>query len=614
MKKRACIKTAISVAFVFSLFSFSATTRAEDKAVDDSSIIADFANKTFEIELTDGSSIFDRNQGIREKYNNEVIQESKMKNVSLYDRFGGNLKFVPYFGERKFKIGMADRIYSNIKQNNKEFSISASDIFSQSDAQVSSVVYEGRPDVVSDENIESGFIDPRVSAYSSVSDSGGSAALGNLYLTFSNVVTEFVTYLSGEGIYNDAKDAWESLLDSGTYKEFARVIKHVLPLVAIFFLFTMLRSIVRLLKGNESIGKVMIRALNFAVSLGIVFTLLGSPSTFGSITGVFIKAIDDLFTSTLVDDTSEVAKSDDGRYELRATIWEKTVLDPWAKGMFDGRGYNELYTQYAGKGKTKMPQSHQNILAEWKGKEVKYGSATLTGDVKVPLGNGKYVQNWAALAWSTQSIYHIDAVNSESEEVDEEDEETEKGDSLYSWPKATTTPKNNQIFVDNFRWLDAKLNISPGYVTPEDHDGNYKDSEPYKEGFIKYGLKSAFMALLLLPILVPVIRKLKQLLSVLFGSVRWIHMSIMSIIKPDDDHDYNHLTNLKNVFKPLYFYYWWSMTIYIMFFLYLKLTGGVLGSILWLVLSYIILKFKPLTNPNKIRRVYHYAKNLFINR
>lgn len=583
---------------------------------DDSSIIADFANKVFDVELTDGSGIFDSQADIdrREKYNNLIIQDQMDQKISLYDRFGGNIKFVPYFGEKKFKIGMPDKIYSNIKQNNGDFVIDVQDIFKKSGAVINNAVYEGRPDIISEENVEAGMVDPRYSAYSGVSSSGGEAALGNFYLTYAKIVTEIVTYIAGSGIFRSVDSAWEMATSSSLFELFSNMVKNVLPLAVVFFVFFLFRSILRMLKGQQSIGDVLIKTLSFMISVGLIFSILANPNILRPLTTKVVLAIDDLFAQVLSEEASapEVAQSSDNRYVLQATIWSKTVLDPWAKGMFDGRKYNELYTQFSDKPKSKkMPQSNDNIMTEWDDGEIRYGSATLTGDVKVPIGGDEVVQNWAALAWSTQSIYHIDAVNASSEEVEEEQE---AGTSLLSWPKAERTPNNNQIYVDSFRWLDAKLNISPGYISPEHHDGNYKESRPYEVSFISSGINAAFLATLLVPILFPAIRKLVALIKVITASVRWMYMSIMSIIKPEDN-EFSLVSNLKNVFKPLYFYFWWSMTIYIMFFLYMKLVGnGILGDVVWLALAIVIIRFKPVSNMKVLRDMKYAAKNLFTNK
>lgn len=593
----------ISVILLTVFFIFNTVSYAGD------SIVADFANKTFNISLTDGSSIFHHDNEDREKYNNQILQETSNINISLFDRFGGNLKFIPYFGEKKFNLSVADSIYSNMKENNNEFSISPKDIFNKSDAQVNNEVYEGRPDILSDENVAAGMTDPRQSAYSSVSDSGGQAAVGNMYLGMSNIITEFVTYLAGGGILKDIGKFWGMIIKSGVYEYITNMIMQFFPLIVLLFVFMLFRSIMNIVNGSESIGKIMIKVLNFTISLGIVYAMVTNPNVIKSISDLVIIETDNLFTNIIAKDANEVSRSDDNKHILYATIWSKTVLDPWSKGMFDGLKYDELYTQHSDKRKIKMDQSNDNIMTEWSSDSLRYGSATLTGDVKIPLGNGRNIQNWAALAWSTQSIYHIDSVESESEEVDDD---LTIGESFYAWPKAELTPNNNQIYIDNFRWLDAKLNISPGYISPEEHNGNYDKSKTYKNEFIKYGIESIILSLLLFPFIGPIFRKLIVMIQIVISSIRWMYMSIMSIVKPNDN-NYSNLSNIKNILMPLYIYLWWSMTIYIMFYFYEVLVGDLLGNIIWLILSYSISKFKPITSTKTLRRMQRETKNVFNN-
>lgn len=598
--------TSIFIISILLLSSSVSLVKADVKS-DDSSIVGDFANPVFGIDLTDGESIFNYDAELRESYNSNIAKGEEEKDLSLYDRFGGNLKFIPYYGEKKFKITIADKIYGNIKDNNKDFVIELDDIFEESRAKINNKVYDGRTDIVSEENYDAGFEDPRRSAYTGLPSSGGSGTLGNAYLTFSNLITETVIYLSGRGLFEDINTLWDYAIDSGVYEYIETMTKSLMPLVVAFFVFGLLRGIIGLVKGNESIGKILLKVLNFLVSIGIIYLMLVNPNVFRDLTSMAITKTDELFDKALVDEANEVASSDDDKYLLLATMWQKTVLDPWSQGMFDGRTYDEMYTQYSDKPDSKkLPQSNDNIREEWdEGK--KYSSKTVTGDIKIPKGNDKFVRNWAALAWSTQSNYHINAVEA-SEESDDSDVNMND-----TWPKAKVTPNNNDIYVDNFRWLDAKLNISPGYVSPEKHDNNYIKSDPYKESFIKYGFKSILMALLLLPMLNPIFRKLVVLVQIITIGVRWVYFSIMSIIKPYDQR-YSQLSNIKNLFFPVYIYYWWSMVLYIMFFFYMALAGSMLGNVVWLILSYIIVKFKPIKSSRALREVTQNLKGIFTNR
>lgn len=581
----------------------SSIVKAED------SIVGDFANKTFSVELTDGTGIFDNDPSARESINNKIIQGTEDRTLSLYDRFGGNIRFVPYFGEKKFGINMADKVYSNIKKNNGEFTINAKELLKESDAKVNNKVYEGRPDIISESEYEAGLVDPRRSAYNVVSDTGGEASVGNMYLEISIAINSLVSYFVGNHLYEDVTHMWDVATNSTVFTIASKLINSIMPLIVMFFVIYLLFSVSKLLKGERSIGEVLIVTISFMLSVGIVFSTLANPSVLKPVSDFIIKGTNDVFSSALKVDANEVTKSDDNKYIIEATLWSKSVLDPWAMGMFDGRKYDELYTQYAGNNKSKLPQSHQDILEKREDGSRRYGSSYLTGDVKIPLGHEQFTQNWAALAWSTQSLYHIDAVETKKEETTAQ---TEEGESTKKWPKATVTPKNNQLYVDSFRWLDAKLNISPGYDGPEDEDGNYADSRPYKTSFIKYGTYSLFLSLLMLPLLYPGVIKLIALIKTITAGLRWMYLSIMSIVKPGDSR-YSQISNIKSVLLPGYHFFWWSLVIYLMVYLYSTLIGTIIGDVAWLILSIIIIKFKPVNPPKYVRQLQSKVKMQFNN-
>ena len=569
----------------FSIKTYAATTN---------SLGADFINKVFAITLTDGTDIYDTNNTTRRTLNTNILKNTSKSVSSLYDRFGGNLVFVPYFGEKKFSLNLVDTFYDNIKDNNGKFQFKIQDLWANTDGQINNIVYTGRPDILSEQVISAGKVDPRRAIYSAVSVSGGEANVGNLYLGISKFITSTVGYLSGSGIYKAVNTAWNSIINTKVYKGITDQIMVFFPLLVCMFVVCLFYMTIKIIKGEKSLNQHIIEIANFFFALGIVFMFLTNPNAFQSVTNFAVTSTDTIFKIGLSSTANEVSKSDDPTNIVQATLWSKTVLDPWCRGMFNGRSYDQLYTQFNNSAtNTKLPQSKTSIIKPWTDKSIKYNSATLTGDIQIPLGNKKVSRNWAALAWSTQSLYHIDAVK---------DATNSKLIDGYSWPVAKRTPLNSNIYADDFRWLDAKLNISPGYSTPTANDSNYKLSNSYSESFISSGIDSLFMSLLLLPILYPIIRRLVSLIQIVTLGLRWLIRSLGTISKPGDGR-YSVISNLKAVFISLYEYFWWSLSMYMMISIYMAITGSIIGDIVWLPLSIIICKFKPVTTSNQVNNI-----------
>lgn len=563
-----------------------------------SSIQADFSNKVFDIDLSDGGNRFSKQ---RREYNEKLLRGEAEKNISLYDRFGGDIKFVPYFGEKKFNINIADKFYTNMKENNKEFQFSLKDIFSESDATIFNAVYENRPDILEDESIDKGNVDPRRDNYSMFHSAGGDAALGNFYLTISKFLTSIVNFFLSSEIFTIIIDQWEKLMSSDSIKTIMEIVKDFLPLVMVGFVFQILLMVKRYMEYKISYREITGILINFSISIGLVFVMLLNTNTFTNISKMFIKGVDNIFATTLNITSSDIAKSDDKTNVIEATLWSKSVFEPWTMGMFDGRTYDKLYTQYANvEDKNKMPQSFDDIKSDWKNGK-RYSSATLTGDVKVPVGPNKYVRNWAALAWSTQSLYHINA-------VDKEDEEIRVGS---NWPVADRTANNPEIYTDNFRWLDAKMNISPGYISPDKNDGNYEKSNSYTHNFATYGLLSLWRTLIMLPILYPAIRKTFSMLKIVITTIRLGVRSIMSIFKEDDD--YSASSNFNSIITQFKMYFWWSLVAFMLTTIYSMLTGNIISDVLWIIISYTVIKFKPPRNKDEFYKMKIHAKRQFNN-
>ena len=575
------------------------------------SLPGDFLNKVFEINLNDGTDFFRPNQKNRKIYNDNIYNNTEQKSISLYDRFGGEIYFIPYYGEKKFELTLIDTLYENFKENNDSFSFQLSDLWKKDTSILNNEVYKNRPEIISESDRKNGAQDPRREHYSGLSITGGSAALGNFYLSIGNFITRFITWLSGNGLFLLVSDIWDSITKGDFWESISTQIMIFIPILSVFFVIFLLRSIIKAVSGKNSMNKIIIGIINYIIAFSIVVLLLSNPNVFGNITKNIILFIDNIFSISLsTASNSEVVKSDDLTLVMEASIWEKAIFNPWCKGMFDGKTYSELYTQFdEDPNHKKLYQTNDNIFDYWDDGSLRYNSSYHTGDIKIPLGgNGEYyVRNWAALAWSTQSIYHIDAVGHSPTNVNK-------------WPSATTTPNNPNIFIDNFRWLDAKLNISPEYRSPNEYENNYhvgkklingkriELSKPYNESFINHGLEALWMSILLLPFIYPILKRLISMMQIIGLGFNWLIKSFVTMVKPSSI-EYNNINNLKKILKPIYHYFWWSLFMFILITFYITITGSFIGNFLYIYLSIVLIRVaKPIDNYRQLNNTIKYGK------
>lgn len=597
----------IAVIFTLNLSFLSITAYADDSTT--RSIVGDFFNKVFTVELTDGRTFMETDQDVREreKINQDIFDEEADVTYSLYDRFGGNINFIPYFGETKISTNLLDRFYDKWMDNDAELELNLDTIkmFFESPAISNNVIYEGRPNILSKEEIEGGSMDPRVYTYNGMSAVGGDAAVGNFFLNISNVATSFVAWLSGSGLYSTINNLWEDACNAGLQDLLQSMVKFFLPLAICFFVVRLVMNAFATVRGTFSARNLVVNTACALVSLGLIFSLMANPTAFGNLFTNITSLFDQVLDDTLQVDTDEVVASSQTDNVREATLWKKTVFDQWCVGMF-GDSYEHLYTVYDEdaynhrNGKINMSQSNDDVMTEWDDGTVRYNSAALTGDVQIPIGNGEIVRNWAALAWSTQSIYHIDAVKNEDTEANDDAVEQEsQGKDI--WPRALTTPMNDQIYVDNFRWIDAKLNISPEYHDVEEVSMTYSNSNNYEQSFISSGLKSIYMTLLLIPIGILAFRKVYYMLLLVLAGVKLCIQSLLSLCWPSR---YNLVQNIKNVCTPIYDYLWWSVIIFIAINIYDLMAGSnLLVDFVWILISIWLIKFRPIRTGRQVQQL-----------
>ena len=334
MKKKAngprCAKLFISAFLVtLCLISLSTTANADDHSTH--SIIGDFFNKVFDVRLTDGSSPIDTSED-REKrraINDEIFDGTATKTYSLYDRFGGDISFVPYLGETRIETGIFDRFYTKFMENDGEFKLGLEDIkmFFQQPAISNNVIYTGRPNILSTEEINSGFLDPRVFAYSGMNAVGGNASLGNMYLGFSKSVTAFVAFFSSNGLYKLLNDIFASVMDAGLASLIAALAAVLLPLFIVVAVVGLVKSAIHLVRGKMSGRKFALNLASGVISLGLVFSFVASPMALSGIMLDAVTVIDDVLDQSLQLNADEVILSSDLKNVREATLWKTAVFE-----------------------------------------------------------------------------------------------------------------------------------------------------------------------------------------------------------------------------------------------------------------------------------------------
>lgn len=584
------------VIFCLIIFSVSLTVAATD------SIVGDFFNPVFTIKPTDGTTFLEslESQANREKTNDEILDEvangEYAEKYSLFDRFGADINYIPYHGEIRITTTLADEFYTKWKNMDGEFKLKISDIkslFAKS-SKSNNTVYKNRPPIISSSDIKSGSMDSRVYQYPGITV-GSDADVGNFNLKFSIFMSSFAAFVSGSDIYKLINELINFIFDNGGKEVIKAISTTVLPVVLIAFVFYLVKSSFNIIKGTLVLRTFLSNIIVVFIALGFIFYISRNPTSLNDSLLSVVSFVDNIFDEQLNVNGSEIVQSSVNDNVREASLWEKSVFEYWCKGMFN-RPYSEMYTNYSLEG-VKYPQSNDDIFEEWTGEEIRYNSTILTGNINVPLGGGINSKNWAALAWSCQSKYHIDAIQP-----------------VYvngSWPKATTTPQNTDIFIDNFRWIDAFLDMSPEYTSDGNININYSNSKSYENWFYTNSIKSMFMGIMLIPIIMVGIKRVKISIKIAGASMQLFYYSFLQIFMPDSQ---SPIENLKKVFKNIYEYLWWSIIIYVVTILYLKYVGGnFIINVVYIIISIYLVFHKPINMPRAVVEITNRTKNTIGN-
>lgn len=518
----------------------------------------------------------------RKEINFEILKGTD-KSYSLYDRFGPNISFPLYTGEEPVKTNAADKIYTYVVDvQEKELSFeSIADFFLRGDTNYNNMFYSSRPP------LKTSTTDPRVNRYNNTGADVPLLAISNYLLATSKTITEITSIFISDKFVDYTASTIEGLFKSDIYEAFKGFILGLTSIFGIAIVIYIVKCCIRVSIGRASFREQFINIIGSILTVALVTILVTNPIPFVEISKKVLTFGDNLVAIAFNQTDNEIIHSDDTSNVIEATIWYQSVFQPWCEGTF-GTTYDKLYTEYAEVDDSKKLQQGD-------------GSRRATGDIFVPTGANQ-VRNWAALAYSCQTYYHLDALG-EYDEVGSDEE-------IDMWPKAAMT-SNKSIYNDDFRWIDAMLNV--GNKEAGDKTAGYEDYNSYQFRGITSGLYSVWMSLLLLPLLYLGLKKTICVIKILGNVIVLLYRSCLNILQPENQ-NYGILQNIKAMVTPIRDYFWFIIMIMVVMFLYVNVaSNGMPAQILYIAMSIYLCLSMPDNLKNQMQGVKRIATNTVLS-
>ena len=586
------------------------------------SIKGDWNNAVFGVTLSDGKSLMDDEKSVEERKerNQEILFGQANQKYSLFDLYGGNIKFVPYYGEVNIKTNLADKIYTAFISKIGDFKLTADDIklLFKKDVISNNIAYKDRPPILETLEVADGSkVDPRVTqGLTNPASLGGVTKLANTNLSISEIYVSIINWLTGSGLYDTVNGIWEKVINSGLKSYVQGLIKFFLPLFMILFAYRIMKMAIGMYKGavGYTAKLFLTNLIGFVIASGTIYVFAENPIIMSGTLTKMVNLIDEHFDKAINETTdSPVVKSSITKNVREAALWEKVVFNPWSYGTF-GTSWDKTYTiTDADPNHIKMSQTKDDLGDEWEGSRYNSYDVTNGGKIYVKLSNDDILYNYAAYAMSLQSKYHISYSGTKADGYvngTKEQNKISKEDDKFlepSWPVALTTPKNDQIYLDYFRLIDAQLDISPEFKSSKKKSiNNYTKSKEYKQDFFAQSTTSLFYAALLTPLGILGIRKIKYSLMLITGGAKIIWKSLMWFFKPEQNQI---IDNYKELVSPLLDYLWNGFIIYINITIYLALIEkGLLANVFIVLFGMYVLGFNRPKSSADIKRGFMKAK------
>ena len=512
------------------------------------------------------------------------------KKYSLYELFGEDIHWYRYTGERTYAPYLLDHIWSAWNQDKLSY-LKFKDIWYDNYNYLSCQVYPDRPMVLSKEDLDNGEADPRVLALRNGYFNGFTYVDGTIKMTIAKYFVSIISYLTSDKIFDTVRSMLETIEGSRAWPVVKRFVMIALVFAMCGFIMSLVKKGIQYSKGqgNSSMRNVLGRFLIGMICLALLFACVANPKILNGTIETTAKGITNIFNYALQDSLQEdeVVAVQDKDKVIPAMLWKTALFNAWCRGQFDNKNYNELYTQYASidKDQSMMEQSHEKVDRSGQEGHPYYDSASLTGDVFVPVGNGVEIRNWAAYLYSCGTKYHIDST------LDKNKAERINTDELYfpSWTLMTTA-NNASLLADTFRVVDAQMDISPQYFSDGSSVNSYKGAHELKTHFESASIAMLFNAALLL-FLVPVIyKKIMSFILLMATLVKLIWFTLMELFKEKEGvPDF-----FKTLKKHLFDFIESCIKLCILVWLYYKLVDtGFFNTMVYCILCFVVLGWNP---------------------
>lgn len=489
----------------------------------------------FIVDTANNQDLYDNNTKVFKEYveNLNGGASTASPTFSLFELFGEDLHWYRYFGESTYTPQLLDHIWSAVDQGKTETLLKhpIDTINYEAYNYLSCQVYPGRPDVLTAEDLDNGDTDPRVLALRNGWFNGYSYVLGNIQMSIAKHFVSLVSFLAGDTVLEETVKVLEKIESSSAWKPISVALMVFVGFAMMAFIISLAKKGMKYANGTGAAKDAIHRFIIGMLCLGFLFAGLANPAILNGVIHKGAGVIDEIFEASLASSlqNDEVIAVHDNDKAVHAVLWKTAIFGPWCRGQFDEREYEELYTQFSTiqSGQSKMPQSHEKVdHADMSGRAF-YDSATLTGDVGVPVGGGKVIKNWAAYLYSCGSKYHIDSTL-DTEKASKIDTTKE-----FYFPHASlmTTANNPDIEADLFRIIDAQMNISPQYFVSGSEINNYKDSHKLEPHYLKESSVMIVNSALLL-FLVPVLyKKIMSFILLMITIIKMIYGTILELFK-----------------------------------------------------------------------------------
>lgn len=579
----------------FSSLAYAADPKAPSKV---RSIQHDFFMTVIKKKISEGQSIISDPTGeqelARKKLNYNILRGVEKGKHSLYDRFGLGGNFSRYFGEKIITTGFVDNCYDLIvhKKDSKLSIKDVVDLLTRQNTQYLNRFYPNRPELKAE-------TDPRTMLYDSVGGlptvESGSLALANLtYVQAKNLVEVTMLFASPT-----LPKSFASLM-----KEFFKAAKPLIqtlervmtPILAIALLIYIVRSFILVFRGKRGFKEMFLRIGSALFSFLLIFAVLHNQDTFIDI-ATKVMTFGENIVNTSISFTTKGDKaidSDDTSHLIEATIWKHALFKPWVQGTFGGHTYEEMEDDKWGLSDT---------------------SKKMIGKPTVSLGADS-VDNWAALAYSCSSIYHVPS-NFKNKKLS--DKPTK--DALSRWPYAPTLGKQQHVYPDDLRWEDAFLKV-----------GDYGDNDPspllpyvnynqYVFSAGTYAGNALRYAILLFPIIIIGYRKTKYSILCLYSGVNLVVKSVVNVFSPEDE-QYALTKTIKNIVSNFSLYFWNMILIMLLLVFYAKFGAveDIFQELFFVIVSIYLMKLRPADFKNlkktksivknKVKQIYDSRKKV----